>query len=119
MVRALHAAVVVLFTGGVLCLASDLSTPRRSPLPTLLPRGQDESTEVLSAQVEVRKSHVLAAEIALRGAKGEREVETAAAHLGIRKAELREAEARLKQVNARPVAAAATAVGVFNMATLM
>ncbi|HEY2911358.1 MAG TPA: hypothetical protein VGI99_14000, partial [Gemmataceae bacterium] len=98
----------------------------------------ETSTEILQAQLDVRKAQVKLAEMALRSARLKQErvrqvgtaeaeeraqidAETAAAQLDVYKAELRETEVRLEQAKKRP-AEGKTGFGkvaVFNMAAVM
>jgi Skp family chaperone for outer membrane proteins len=135
MVRALCAA-VVLVGCAVVGAANDIPTPPRAPLAGPQVPTADTLPDVLVAQVEVRKAHVRVAEVGLAVAKaklarltrgkatpdeveqGGLDVQAATAHLDVRKAELGEAEARLKNAKEKP-AAGGSAVGVFNMATVM
>jgi hypothetical protein len=141
MVRGLILAGAFALGSGALCQADESPPPR--PVAAA-PSGAADTPDLLEAQLDTRKAYSRAAEVALAAAKkkldraerarvagtataedvdqAKTEVETAAAQLDIRKAEVRETEVRLKLARKRPDGAkpaAAPTVAVFNMAAVM
>jgi Skp family chaperone for outer membrane proteins len=127
---------------GFLCWADDRPSSSSSPGESLKTSPAD-SAEVLEAQLDTRTAYLKAAQVAQVAAKAKlerasrarktgavsveeyeqvkMEVEAIAAQLDVRKAEVREVEARLKQAKVRPVEAKSPALpfAVFNMAAVM